>query len=113
MAPPSAGRSSPSKKRSPRKKRPAGHRPSSDPAPKRVAALPSNRISSHASSPRVITPASKAAAEKATKIASAVQVNISFGSVEKYKPGLKILLQDTIYGKDEVRVDFCLFVLMF
>lgn len=42
--------------------------------------------------------ASKAMMDKAAKLASAVQVSIPFGTVSKYKPGLKLLLSESIYG---------------
>jgi hypothetical protein len=69
--------------------------------PSKRAAFASPTVAS-LPSPRTITPASKALADKATKVATAVQVNISFGTVDKYKAGLKILLPETIYGNDEV-----------
>lgn len=59
---------------------------------------PSKRSATVSPRTRTITPSSKASAEKALKVAAAVQVNIQFGVVEKYKPGIKILLPESIYG---------------
>lgn len=59
------------------------------------------------SNTRVQSASSIAAAEKAARLASAVQVSIPFGTVEKYQLGLKILLPETIYGKDEVCFGTC------
>jgi hypothetical protein len=69
---------------------PPAQRPSSS-----SSSSPAIRTSS---SQRVMSVASAVAAEKAGRLANAVQVSIPFGTVEKYQIGLKILLPDTIYG---------------
>lgn len=76
---------------------------------------PSKRSATVSPRTRTITPSSKASAEKALKVAAAVQVNIQFGVVEKYKPGIKILLPESIYGsaKDVSSIFFYIFVLFF
>ncbi len=127
MAPPSGRSGSPSKRISPSKRHasPSRHYTSSSPSKKRAASgspskkraakrQPSAPTSKRASYPsagvlsvsKLVTPSSKAAVDKASKLASAVQVNISFETVDKFKAGLKILLDDSIYGNDEVS-SFC------
>lgn len=94
--------------------------PTPTPPTKRVAT--STSVSSSGalrppSSLRVTSAASKASAEKAAKLAAAVQVPIQFGAVEKYQCGLKILLPETIYGSEsDVSCKFfcfCLFIILF
>ena len=54
---------------------------------------------------RPLTTAQIAAAEAAKKKANAVQVSISFNAINRYQPGLKILLSDSIYlNRSEVCV---------
>jgi hypothetical protein len=73
------------------------------PAKKRRTSAPlpnTSNTSLRSSSPAVrpMSAATIAATEKAAKLAAAVQHNISFGVLEKYKMGMKILLPDSIYG---------------
>lgn len=73
------------------------------PAKKRRTSAPlpnTTLLRSSTSSPAVrpMSAATIAATEKAAKLAAAVQGNIAFGVLEKYKMGMKILLPDSIYG---------------
>jgi hypothetical protein len=66
------------------------------------ASASSNKRPATSKVARQLTAAQLAAAEKERRLANAVQGNIHFTNVSKYRPGLKILLPDSIYASPSV-----------
>jgi hypothetical protein len=85
----------------------SGSKPSATPT---TAVLPSKRLSAASASKPSSDSAKDSSAKKKTR--DSVQVHLTFGTVEKYKIGLKILLDDSIYD-DKSPVRSFLIVVLF